>query len=177
MNLPNIFSRIFGGLVSNDKPAWVTDSAAGKRKISRQGLDLVKHFESFFPEAYKDPVGIWTIGYGHTGLQHRDGTVFKGRKVTEAQALELLDYDMNQFEERVNAHITQPLTQNQFDALVSLTYNIGAGAFKNSTLLKLLNQGDYVGASHQFDVWIKAGGQTVQGLVNRRAAEKALFLS
>ena len=69
-----------------------------------------------------------------------------------------------------------PLTQNQFDALVSLTYNIGANAFTNSTLLKKLNTGDYKAAAHQFEVWINAGGQRMQGLVNRRAIEKLLFL-
>lgn len=87
-----------------------------------------------------------------------------------------MHHDLARFERAVSSSVKVPLTQNQFDALVSLTYNIGPGAFKHSTLLKLLNQGDYAGASQQFDVWIKAGGQTVQGLVNRRAVEKAYFL-
>ena len=81
------------------------------------------------------------------------------------------------FECTVNDAITGVLTQNQFDALVSLTYNIGSGAFKNSTLLKKLNAGDYKGAANQFDVWVNAGGKRLQGLVNRRAKEKELFLS
>ena len=85
--------------------------------------------------------------------------------------------ELKRFEQAVTAAVNVPLNQNQFDALVSLSYNIGIGAFKNSTLLKLLNASDYHAASDQFDVWIKAGGKTVQGLVNRRAVEKLLFNS
>lgn len=85
-------------------------------------------------------------------------------------------HDLKRFEAAVSKAVQVPLNQHQFDALVSLTYNIGVGAFQRSTLVKLLNTGNYKAASHQFDVWVKAGGKTVQGLVNRRAIEKAFFL-
>jgi len=84
--------------------------------------------------------------------------------------------DLKKFERTVNEAVTVPLNQNQFDALVSLTYNIGSGAFEKSTLVKKLNTGDYTGAANQYDVWVNAGGKRLQGLVNRRAKEKELFL-
>ena len=83
---------------------------------------------------------------------------------------------LKRFEKTVNDLVKVPLTQNQFDALVSLTYNIGTGAFEKSTLLKKLNTGDYQGAADQFTVWNKGGGKVLQGLVNRRAKEKEVFL-
>lgn len=88
-----------------------------------------------------------------------------------------MQFDLKRFEQAVSRAVQVPLSQNQFDALVSLAYNIGINAFQNSTLLKRLNTLDYIAAAQQFDVWIKAGGKTVQGLVNRRAVEKDLFLS
>ena len=86
-----------------------------------------------------------------------------------------MTYDLKKFESAVNTAVVVPINQNQFDALVSLTYNIGIKAFKNSTLLKKLNVGDIRGAAAQFDVWINDGGKVVQGLVNRRAVERKLF--
>jgi lysozyme len=148
-------------------------------KISSNGLDMVKQFESFFPKAYWDKTGkVWTIGYGHTGLQHKDGTVFEGRKVTHDEALELLDYDMDQFESRVRSLVTVPLTQDQFDTLVSWDFNTGgltvAGG-KPSTLLRKLNAGDYAGAAREFPKWRKSGGVVLKGLERRRGAERRLF--
>ena len=151
-------------------------------KISENGLNLVKHFEGFFPEAYWDKTGkCFTIGYGHTGLQHKDGTVFEGRKITEQEALNLLDYDMDQYEARVNALVKTPLHQNQFDALVSFDFNcdgltIGPQNATPSTLLKSLNGGDYVRASNEFPKWNKSGGRVLKGLTRRRAAEREMFL-
>lgn len=92
------------------------------------------------------------------------------------QAKSYFKHDLAKFEKTVNESVTVPINQNQFDALVSLTYNIGSGAFKNSTLLKKLNKGDYQGAADQFLVWNKAGGKVMKGLVRRREAERALFL-
>jgi lysozyme len=86
-------------------------------------------------------------------------------------------HDLKKFEAAVNNAVTVPLNQNQFDALVSLAYNIGTNAFSKSTLVKKLNANDIRGAADQFDVWVNAGGKRMQGLVNRRAKEKALFLS
>ena len=85
-------------------------------------------------------------------------------------------YDLKKFESAVNNAVTVPLNQNQFDALVSLTYNIGPSAFSKSTLVKKLNAGDIRGAAEQFDVWVNAGGKRMQGLVNRRAKENEVFL-
>lgn len=144
------------------------------RKISSEGLALVKHFESLFLKAYKCPAGVWTIGWGHTGLQHNDGTVYAGRTITEAKAEELLAYDMHQFEERVSALVKVPLTQNQFDALVSFDFN--TGALHKSTLLKRLNARDYSGAADQFLKWTRAGGRVLRGLTRRRQSERNLFI-
>ena len=84
-------------------------------------------------------------------------------------------HDLKKFESTVNSAVTVPINQNQFDALVSLAYNIGTGAFKESTLLKKLNLGDYKAAAAQFAVWNRGGGKVMQGLVNRRAVERKLF--
>ena len=145
-------------------------------KISAKGIDLICGFEGMALQAYDDGVGVCTIGFGTT-IYPSGQPVQYGDQCTLEQAKQFMHHDLKRFEQAVNSAVKVPIYQNQFDALVSLTYNIGIGAFQNSTLLTLLNDSDYVGASNQFDVWIKAGGQTVQGLVNRRAAEKKLFLN
>jgi lysozyme len=144
------------------------------RHIKERGLDLVKHFESLFLKAYQDPVGVWTIGWGHTGLKHNDGTVHKGRAITEDDAHELLRHDMETFAERVAEFITVPLNDDQFDALVSFDFNTGGLA--KSTLRKKLNAGDYEGAANEFPKWNKAGGKVLRGLTRRRKSEQNLFL-
>lgn len=144
-------------------------------QLSSAGIDLISNFEGLELQAYYDQAGVCTIGYGTTIYPNGTPVQITDRCSVD-DAKRYMHHDLNRFEKAVSTAVKVPLTQNQFDALVSLTYNIGAGAFKNSTLLKLLNQGNYAGASQQFDVWIKAGGQTVQGLVNRRAIEKAYFL-
>ena len=144
--------------------------------VSPQGVDLICGFEGLELKAYDDGVGVCTIGYGTTIYPHGKAVQY-GDTCTIEQAKNYMQYDLRRYEQAVSAAVNVPLNQNQFDALVSLSYNIGIGAFKNSTLLKLLNASDYHAASHQFDVWIKAGGKTVQGLVNRRAVEKLLFNS
>lgn len=143
-------------------------------QLSLAGIDLISNFEGLKLEAYYDSAGVCTIGYGTTIYPNRNPVQTNDRCTIE-QAKAFMHHDLARFEKAVSSSVKVALTQNQFDALVSLTYNIGIGAFKNSTLLKLLNQGNYMGASQQFDVWIKAGGQTIQGLVNRRAVEKAHF--
>jgi lysozyme len=145
------------------------------RYIHQRGLELVKHFESLFLKAYKDPVGIWTIGWGHTGLRHNDGTVYKGREITEEDAHQLLRHDMESFSERVESLVKVVLTDDQFDALTSFDFN--TGALHKSTLLKKLNKGDYDGAAGEFEKWNKAGGKVLRGLTRRRKSEKNLFLS
>lgn len=142
-------------------------------KISSTGLDLIKLFEGFRSKAYLCPAGILTVGYGSTGKH-----VQRGMVVSEPQATALLIQDAGRFEKTVNA-LKITLTQNQFDALVSLAFNIGTGNFNKSTLVRKLKAGDMAGAAAQFAVWNKAtvnGKLTVlPGLVRRRAAETALF--
>lgn len=139
-------------------------------KTSIIGRNLIKTFEGYRDTAYLDPVGIWTIGYGHTG------GVKEGDTVTEAGADALLQQDLKAAENTVNATGLK-LSQLQFDALVSLVYNIGSGNFNNSTLLRLLK----VSTAPADDIekwwkaWNKAGGKKLKGLERRRAAEYALY--
>lgn len=140
-------------------------------KISDAGLDLIKQHEGCVLEAYQDSVEVWTIGVGHTlGVK-------MGDKITQQEADDFLRADCYVAETCVNTAVRVPLTQNEFDALVSLVFNIGCRAFRDSTLLKLLNQSDYDGAEQQFLRWDKAGGQTLSGLTKRRKAESELFAS
>jgi lysozyme len=143
------------------------------RQINERGFFLVKHFEGLQLNAYKDEVGVWTIGWGHTGLQHKDGTVHEGRTITLEEANLLLRYDMHQFESRVSTFATVPLTDDQFSALVSFDFNLGK--LGRSTLLKKLNARDYIGASKEFPKWNKAKGKVLKGLTLRRLSEKNLF--
>ena len=144
--------------------------------VSNKGVDLICEFEGKRLVAYDDGVGVWTIGFGT--IKYPNGVrVKKGDTCTLDQAKEYMRHDLIEFEHTVNSSVKVPLNQNQFDALVSLAYNIGSNAFKSSTLVKKLNTGDYQGAADQFNVWINAGGKRMQGLVNRRDREKLLFLS
>jgi lysozyme len=138
-------------------------------KTGQAGLHLIKTFEGLKLSAYLCPAGVWTIGYGTTK------GVKPGQAITAAKAEELLAADLRKFEDTVNTAVAVPITQGQFDALVSLAYNIGSGAFRASTLLRLLNAGDYAGAAKQFDRWNKAGKKVLAGLTRRRAAERQLF--
>ena len=144
--------------------------------VSLFGVDLICGFEGKRLAAYDDGVGGWTIGFGTT-VYPNGIKVMKGDTCTEAQAKTYMAHDLKKFEATVNKAVTVQLNQNQFDALVSLAYNIGTNAFSKSTLVKKLNANDIRGAADQFDVWVNAGGKRMQGLVNRRAKEKALFLS
>jgi len=142
--------------------------------VSSAGLDLVKNAEGLSLTAYKDSGGVWTIGYGHTA------GVKPGEKITPAQAQQYLKDDMATAENAVRNDVKVPLTQGQFDALVSLTYNVGAGALQSSTLLKKLNAGDYTGAQAQFGKWVygqnsKGNEVILPGLVTRRQNEADLF--
>jgi lysozyme len=148
----------------------------GKRmKISQNGIDLIKHFEGLRLESYQDVAGIWTIGYGHTGPE-----VGPNQTISEAEAEQLLRKDLNRFEQGVASMVRVDIDQNQFDALVSLAFNIGLNAFRGSTALRLLNRGDLLGAAEAMTWWNKATingvKREVLGLVRRRAAEAALFL-
>lgn len=139
-------------------------------KTSDAGITLVKSSEGLKLVAYKCPAGIWTNGYGHTGPDVTPGMV-----ITQAQADALLARDLERFEAGVARLVKVPLNQNQFDALVCFSFNLGLGALQGSTLLRLLNAGDYAGAAAQFPRWNKAGGKELPGLTRRRAAEQSLF--
>lgn len=152
-------------------------------KASKDAVLLIKHFEECRLKAYPDPGSAdgrpWSIGYGHTGKE-----VTKGLVWTQAQADAALRADLARFERDVEFLVKVPLTQRQFDALVVFAYNCGsdidsdddAEGLGDSTLLRLLNAGDYESASKQFARWNKNNGHVMRGLVRRRAAEYALFL-
>ena len=145
---------------------------AGHKITSPRGIGLIKQFEGLRLTAYQDMVGVWTIGYGHTGPDVKPGLT-----ITQQQAEQLLINDLVQFERRVNDLVTVQINQNQFDALVSFAYNLGVGALQKSTLLRLLNAGSYKPAADEFPRWNRAGGNVVAGLTRRRYAERQIFLS
>ncbi len=146
------------------------------RQINAAGIELVTHFEGLHLTAYKCPADVWTIGYGHTGLTHEDGTVYPGRKITKEEAVSFLQRDLGIFGRSVEELVSVSLTDDQFAALVSLAFNVGSGNLKKSTLLRKLNAGDYKGAADQFLVWNRADGQVLKGLTRRRKSERNLFL-
>ncbi|MCK8779098.1 lysozyme [Rhizobium sp. NTR19] len=146
------------------------------RRINAAGLSLVKEFEGFEPRWYKDPVGIWTIGYGHTDAAGDPKyAATKGLVLTEAKATEILQNDLQKYADAVSKAVTVPLNDNQFDALVSWCYNVGPGAMASSTLVRKLNAGDYAAVPFELSKWNKAGGKVLRGLTRRRAAEGSLF--
>lgn len=148
---------------------------AKNRRLSLSGVRFIAKWEGFLPDAYLDTIAsppIYTIGYGHTG------DVQAGDHVTKLQALNLLRKDARFAADAVRANVDVQVTQHQFDALVSLVFNVGPGEVMNeptSTLLRLLNIREYRAAADQFKRWSKAGGVTVQGLLNRRLEEAAIF--
>lgn len=145
--------------------------------VNQKTLDLIKGFEGLRLTAYQDSVGVWTIGYGTTAAAGVGIKPVAGMKITEAQAEAYLRAAVDKFAAQIKPLIHVPVTDNQFGACVSLAYNIGPGAFATSSVLRKLNDGDYPGAASAFALWNKAGGHVLQGLVNRRAAEAALFNS
>lgn len=163
------------------------------REINTAGLDLIKSFEGI-PDGdpttvkldpYLDPVGIWTIGWGHAiwvGNDFLRGAENRARAralypggITIAQAEDLLRADLMDTCRDVQSVVRVPLTDNQFAALVSFTFNLGTGNLRKSTLLRLVNAGDFAGAAGEFQKWNKAGGRVLKGLTLRRKAEADLF--
>lgn len=142
------------------------------RTMSDAGIAALKGYEGVRLSAYPDPAtggAPWTIGVGHTGVDVR-----KGLTITEARADELLREDLARFEAGVNAAAPKA-TQGQFDALVSLAFNIGLGNLQSSTLLRKHNAGDYDGAAAQFAVWNRAAGKVMPGLTKRRLSETRMY--
>ena len=144
-------------------------------EYSKNGAHLTESFEGLRLTAYADPGtggAPWTIGYGHTGLD-----VHPGLTITQEQAEELLMQDIKKASAAVNAKVTGDITQEEFDALVDFVFNVGAGNFAASTLLKKVNSGDIHGAAAEFEKWDMAAGKHMAGLLRRRHAEAEEFLS
>lgn len=138
-------------------------------RTGTDGIELIRHFEGCRFDAYLCPAGVWTIGYGHTA------NVKEGDRVNQEAAEAFLIEDLEKFEQAVARLVKVPITQQQFDALVSFTFNLGAGNLAASTLLRKLNNYQYIEVPEQMMRWVRAGGQVLDGLVKRRAAEAALF--
>ncbi len=138
-------------------------------QYSSDGLHLTEGFESCRLAAYQDSKGVWTIGWGHTR------GVKEGDTCTQEQADAWLLEDVQEAVDAVNRFVTAPLTQHQFDALVDFCFNAGQGNFASSTMLRLLNAGDYEAADQQFARWDMCGGVHLYGLARRRAGEAELF--
>lgn len=143
-------------------------------KTNAAGITLIEEFEGLRLKPYRCQAGKPTIGFGHVILPAESHLM---RGITRAQAEALLDADLGWAEAAVTKWVRVPLTGNQFSALVSWTYNVGAGGLRSSTLLRLLNRRDYAGAADQFAAWNKVAGLPSVGLTRRRAAERALFLT
>ena len=146
-------------------------------EINKAGLDLIKEFEGLRLKAYLDPIGIPTIGYGTTTRADVGIKVEMGMEISEAEAEMYLKRALDKFAARIAPKMTRTPTPNQFAAMLSLAYNIGPGAFSRSTCLKRFNASDIKGAAEALTWFNKAGGKVWNGLVRRRAAEKALFLA
>ena len=155
-------------------------------KTSETGLALVRAFEGLRLVGYLDIGKVPTIGWGHTemaggNIRYEDGTVtprvIVGGRISEDEAKRLKAADMAQFERGVVKALTRPAKQYQFDAMVSLAFNIGVGAFAKSSVCRKFNAGDVTGAANAFLLWNKAGGQVLKGLTRRREAERALFMA
>jgi GH24 family phage-related lysozyme (muramidase) len=143
--------------------------------MSKTGLDMIKRFEGFSPTVYICPAGHATIGYGHV-VKPQEREQF-ARGITAEQAEALLRQDVQTAERAVLRLITVPLTDGQFDALVSFTFNLGAGALQRSTLRRRVNRGDHAGVPPEFRKWVWAGGRKLEGLMRRREAEVTAYIS
>ena len=138
-------------------------------ETSSEGISLIQKFEGCELEAYQCSAGVWTIGYGHT----KD--VIKGMTITKEEAEQMLVDELHEYENYINEYVTVALSQNQFDALVSWVYNLGPANLKVSTMLKVLNKGQYEEVPAQMKRWNKASGKVLEGLIRRREAEACLF--
>ena len=157
--------QLFRSILEHLTPATKETSM----EISQEGLSLIKKFEGCKLQSYKCAAGVWTIGYGSTnGIE-------EGMEISQERADMLLLEDVEVFEKAVNELVEVPLEQNQFDSLISWTFNLGPTNLKNSTLLKVLNNKNYDEVPTQIKRWNKAGGKVLQGLVRRREAEALLF--
>ena len=173
MNIIQLIINLLTSFLSGKGSEKPVEARTGPSKApwSIPSLELIKTFEGLRLEAYLCPANIWTIGYGHTK------TARKGMKITNAEAEELLTGDIAWVKSCVDTAVKTELNANQVAAVYSFIYNVGAGAFRSSTLLRKLNQDDHTGATDEFKRWNKGGGKVLAGLTRRRAAEAKLFRS
>jgi len=143
-------------------------------QVSPRFLSLIEQFEGFRAQAYRDAGGVWTIGYGHVITASE--TELQGETLTRDQAEAILLRDVQHAADIVNAYVTVPIRQEQFDALVDFVFNVGAGAFERSTLLRELNAGKCCAVPDQLRKWNRVNGHVVDGLTARREAEVSLFI-
>lgn len=170
-----LLRKIIAWLASLSQPMPNETVAAidpGPIAMSNEGLVVLKHFEGLRLKAYRDPVGVLTIGHGHTGPDVYEGLVWSQAQADKA----LRDRLQREFVPGVLAAIKRSMKQCELDAMVDLAYNVGVGAFQSSTLVRNFNAGDMAGAADEFLRWNRAGGQVLLGLRRRRAADRALFL-
>jgi lysozyme len=157
-------------------------------KVSDKCIHMIMHHEGVRSKPYQCPALLWTVGVGHVIDPTHAKVPMADRKqlpipagwdrvLSNDEIMDILKADLNRFEQGVLRLIKVPLTQGQFDALVSFSFNVGLGNLQNSTLRMKVNRGDFEGASEQFLVWTKAGGKVLKGLVTRRTDEQALFNS
>ena len=144
-------------------------------KVNQEGLDIIKHFEGYSSTVYADPIGIPTIGFGSIWDKEGNCLTMDHEPITEQEGEFLLVRELKHVESAIARLIRVELTENQFSAIASLTFNIGSGRLKSSTLRAKINRGDYSGASAEFPKWRRAGGRILKGLVRRRKAERELF--
>jgi len=146
-------------------------------QISNKGIQLIKHFEGVRNKPYRDCVGLWTVGVGHLIGDGKSLPESWNKLFTTEEVDALLKQDLVRFERGVQKLLPVPLTQNQFDALISFSFNLGLGVLQRSTLRQNILRKDFKGAAEEFLKYVRAGGKIVKGLVTRRNDEKALFES
>jgi lysozyme len=144
-------------------------------QVSEKGRRLIEAFEGLRLEAYRDAIGVWTIGYGHTARAGKPVPA-AGLSISASVADQILAADLHAVEKGVLVAIKRPMEQGQFDAMVSLAFNIGLGAFRSSSLARAFNRGQVFLAADAFRLWVRAGGDVLQGLAQRREAERQEFL-
>lgn len=170
--------RVKAKLVGAERELSEFRAAKASASTSAGGVKFIAGFEGFFSRPYNDPVGYCTIGYGHLiayrGCNGQDRA--KWGSLSQGEAQRLLRGDLRGFERCINDNVSVRLTQGQYDALVSFTYNLGCGAFQGSTLRQRLQARAYCSAGNEFLRWDRAGGQQLAGLTRRRKAERVTFL-
>lgn len=144
-------------------------------KMTAESLALIRRHEGFRNAAYRCPAGVWTVGYGHTSMAGPPA-VQAGLEVSRAQANEILARDVEAVARGVRGLLKVPLADQQFSALVSFAFNVGIGNFRQSSVLKAVNARDFAAVPRRLQLWTKAGGRVLPGLIRRRAAEAELFV-